>query len=1670
MTFRYSPFVLFFLLISVSPGFAEGTKEFRPVNGANYKGELCIDTARNKFGVITATADYRLYIHISDFTTEAIYFGFGTMKHNAGNTIFRFYRPNNVIDTSGTVPTATGVRGYIDDYAHAAAGPSVVAPGTGYWGLRCTPDMNGDYYLAFKITWLTGPVDDYKTWENFDVTVVKTTTWTAIPGRLWSKAWQLYCEMPNAGSNNQFRGKMFVYSADSIITKVDFNGIIPGTFTVSCNHSGCYASPPAVAATARKSVADEHTFPEYKIFLNDPDLLAYPSGTLGGLDNSVPITSVRNCDGTIDFTFGCTKAGNVELKLLLSNLGSPYVDRIIPQNVTLGLNTIHWDGYDGATPAHAIPNGAMFPFLISYVNGLTHLPLFDVEFNTNGFFLDLIRPTTLPAPPDPLFYWDDSNFNGGTNFAGCLPVAPSTGCHTWNSPPGGFGNNRTINTWWYAVSTSSAQTTITEKRLPGILTLSGPNQICQGGSASYSASTDPNAQEYHWSYPGGSSVSLVPGITITIPSNAPTGPGSVTVYGYNTECGAGPTASIPVTINPFASPSINGNNSVCIGATGITYTTQSGQSNYMWSISSGATVTAGGGTNSNFITVNWNLAGAQSISVNYTNGSTGCTASTPFVYPVTVNPRPVPVITGPATVCEGATGQLYSTQSGNFSYQWTIPTGATVTSGGGPNDNSVTLSWTASGTHIIYVNYTNAFGCTATAASFLTVTVNGMPTVSFNYITPSACSGVPLNIQLSSNISGATFSWNATGSSSNVLPQTASGIGNITNSFINNGTAIENVVFSVTPTATGCSPAGAVLSAPIPIYPVPDLITTPAALTVCSNSAAAISLSSVVQNTTYAWTATGGAGITPATITGSGNIAEIFQNSGTAPSTVSFNIVPTANGCSNSGLSPYILNVNPRPGVVFPASPANPQTICSGTNTATVNLLSTVTLPGVSWAWNAAAYDPISPTANISGFTTPNSGSSIPGELISSTLTGPGLIKYEVTATYTNDGVVCPGDPSEYQVVVNPSPTVSLLPADPAGQTICSGTSSQAITFISNASPVSYTWQAVEVVGVNPPVMSGSTDFIPAQTLSVTGPSQGHVKYKVSIIFLGSGSFSCSGTDSYSTIFVNPLPSPVISSATPQTLCEYQANVAYSTPYVAGNSYTWTVTGAASVANASTSAVTVNWDSYTGSPGTLTVNEKIDATGCEKTSATYQVILQQRPIPTLTGLQTVCDGTTGVTYQTETGMSDYAWSISGGSITAGGTTTSSTATVTWNTPGPGWIRVNYINGLGCPGFPAKNIPVTVNPLPVSAISAGAGVTCQSQTHSYLTTADEASGFAWSVIPSASGSITSGQGTHSVDVTWLTSGNATVALTATRTATGCSTSSTHPVLVNPSPVPAFNACFDLITTRNARKFMLRGGSPYLTGQGVFSGSRVSYNAGTSNYEFDPFGASTGTYPITYTYTNTFGCSASPAAVTITIMSPSFTCGNDLTDVRDGKKYKTALIGSQCWMNENLSYGTILDPSTKPQTDNCVVEKYCLPSDVNCTGYGGLYQWDELMAYASAPAGQGICPPEWHIPTEAEWQTMLIAFANGVTPPVDGIAGSFLKDALANPGFHGLVQGIYYLNNYWSFTTGIPTGTMYWTSTPDGASRGTARGANSLNPSVSKYQGSRGDAFSVRCVKD
>jgi uncharacterized protein (TIGR02145 family) len=121
------------------------------------------------------------------------------------------------------------------------------------------------------------------------------------------------------------------------------------------------------------------------------------------------------------------------------------------------------------------------------------------------------------------------------------------------------------------------------------------------------------------------------------------------------------------------------------------------------------------------------------------------------------------------------------------------------------------------------------------------------------------------------------------------------------------------------------------------------------------------------------------------------------------------------------------------------------------------------------------------------------------------------------------------------------------------------------------------------------------------------------------------------------------------------------------------------------------------------------------------------------------------------------------------------------------------------------------------------------------------------------------------------------------------------------------------------------------------------------------------------------------------LTFSTLSSGFNCGDIVS--YGGQNYNTVMIFSQCWFKENLNIGTRIN-GTQDQYNNSVLEKYCYnDQDGNCSMFGGLYQWGEMVQYLNGasntttwnppPSGnvQGICPTGWHIPSDAEWSELV-----------------------------------------------------------------------------------------------
>jgi uncharacterized protein (TIGR02145 family) len=207
--------------------------------------------------------------------------------------------------------------------------------------------------------------------------------------------------------------------------------------------------------------------------------------------------------------------------------------------------------------------------------------------------------------------------------------------------------------------------------------------------------------------------------------------------------------------------------------------------------------------------------------------------------------------------------------------------------------------------------------------------------------------------------------------------------------------------------------------------------------------------------------------------------------------------------------------------------------------------------------------------------------------------------------------------------------------------------------------------------------------------------------------------------------------------------------------------------------------------------------------------------------------------------------------------------------------------------------------------------------------------------------------------------------------------------------------------------------------------------------------------------------------------LTITPAAFVCGIPMTDTRDSKTYGTVLIGTQCWMAQNLNIGTqILGISD--QTDNSVIEKYCY-NDVenNCNTYGGLYQWNEAMQYSTTEGARGICPTGWHLPTDAEW-TNLTTFLGGVA-----VAGGKMKEtgyahwlspntgATNSSGFTALPGGGRYSNGNFN---GMGTNTAFWASLQLDASNARIYSATATDEDMGQTHSFWQNGVTVRCIRD
>src|SRR5690554_2079601 len=730
-------------------------------------------------------------------------------------------------------------------------------------------------------------------------------------------------------------------------------------------------------------------------------------------------------------------------------------------------------------------------------------------------------------------------------------------------------------------------------------------------------------------------------------------------------------------------------------------------------------------------------------------------------------PNPTVTSGAPSTVCAGTTVSLTATGNGTFNW-YTVPTGGTPFATGSP----VSVSPTSKTTY--YVE--SVIGGCASPRSPITITVTPAPAAPIISSNSPVCVGGTLNLT-ANTISGASYIWSGPALFNSILEDptrspVTSAMGGTYNCYV---------------VVAGCTSAVASTNVIINTPSIaPTSITGTSAI--CSGSSTTLTVSGGTLGTgaTAQWYS----GSCGGTLVGTGNSITV------SPTSTTTYYVRYSGTCNTTSCASQTVTVNSNS--TAPTSITGTTTICSGSSTTlTVNGGTLGTGATAQWFSGSCGGTlvgtgnsiTVSPTSNttyfvryngtcntttcISQAVTVNSNSTAPtsitgtsticsGSSTTLTVTGGTLGTGATVQWYLgscggalintgNSITVAPTSTTTYYVryvgtcntTVCISRTVTVTAPPNAGtlsgtQTVCEGSTT---TFSSTSS--GGTW---------------SSSNTGTATVNSSGVVTGQAAGTATITYTVTGTGGCSDATATRTVTVTAPPNAGTLSGT-QAICEGSTTTFSSTS--SGGTWSSSNTGTATV-NSSGVVTGV-------SAGTATITYTVTGTGgCSDATVTRTVTVTAPPnAGTLSGTQTICEGSTTTFSTTSSGGT---WSSSNMAIA----TVDGSGVITGLTDGTATITYTVTGTGGCSDATATRT-VTVDPLPTVTIPSS-GILCEGATLNVT----PATGGTWASSDVSVATITNGG-----VVTGVSEGTADMVFTST--STGCSsTPGDGTITVNPLP--------------------------------------------------------------------------------------------------------------------------------------------------------------------------------------------------------------------------------------------------------------------------------------------
>ncbi len=727
-------------------------------------------------------------------------------------------------------------------------------------------------------------------------------------------------------------------------------------------------------------------------------------------------------------------------------------------------------------------------------------------------------------------------------------------------------------------------------------TITGNQAPACYGSASYSISPVAGATYYHWTVPLMAGVISGQGTTaITVMFFQYSGNVSVRA---ESNCGNSAYSDLAITLQPPAQPGpITGPSEVC-AISSYTYSISAvpGALSYNWQVPMMAVINSGQGTTSINVTFNW-VSGNVSVCA-----QNGCGSSTYRDLAVTLNqvPSQPGSISGNATPDCQATGVPYSISavSGATSYNWTVPSGATIAGGQGTTGITVDFGTNSGNVSVCAQNFCGNSSYSNLAISMAPGQPGGITGL------PDVCGGATGVSYSITAVPGATgYNWTVPVGST---VSSGQGTTSITVSFGNNSGNVS--VCAQNACGNGQYRDKYVIVTLVPA--LPGTITGNSA-PVCMATTEPYSIDPVPGATSYNWTVPPGA-----TISGGQGTTYITVNFGTQSGNVS---VRAINDCGMSSYRNLPVSVIPpsQPGPI-----TGPVNVCVGALNVPYSVSPVAGASSYNWTVPAGA--------TVSG-----------GQGTNSVTVSFGSASGNVSVRAQS---AC-GNSSYRDLAVTVTPVPSMPGAITGQANVCAGASGVAYSISPVPGATEYNWT----------VPSGSNITGGQGTTSIT-VNFGSTSGNVSVNAENQCGNSPDRILAVTVITIPAQPGSITGTATPY--CQ-QTGVPYSIASVPGaTSYSWTVpSGADIISGQGTTNITVNFGTQSGNVSVQAINI-CGSSSFRNLAVTISAPAQPGPI---TGPNIVDSGETGVSYSISavTGATSYNWTVPPGATVAGGQGTTS---------------------------------------------------------------------------------------------------------------------------------------------------------------------------------------------------------------------------------------------------------------------------------------------------------------------------------------------------------------------------------------------------------------------------